>query len=165
MVETYNMHSEEGVLPFYCEHYHRLQNLKFHWDNLMLLSTKDKYTFLSQKTRISLERMKLRIATNLTWLARLLHLPLGGEFPHVNLTRINDQAHLDYQPKSYEGKITLFRPKKHYKGYDDYQFGWGDVAEGGVEVHVLPVNPRGTLVEPFVRKLADELKTCIERVT
>jgi amino acid adenylation domain-containing protein len=162
MIETYNTDPSKGLLPFYYNLLHTLQNLKYHWDNIWLLNMRDSLAFLSTKSKVSLGRMKSRVMMRVSRVARAFHLPFGERYPHIDMTKVNDQVHLDYTPKPYKGKITLFRPKKHYKGYDDYEFGWGTVAEGGVEVRELPVNPRGSLVEPFVQKLAEELKICIE---
>jgi amino acid adenylation domain-containing protein len=163
MVETYNHHSGNGVLPFYYDILHPLQNMKFHWDNLWVLALSDKMIFLSKKTRTAIERMKLSSVIAFSQFARKLRLPIGEKYNHINLTKINDLAHLEYLPKPYNGRIILFRPKKHYAGYNKEDFGWGEVAQGGVEVHTLPVSPRGTLVEPFVRELAQELNHCIEK--
>ncbi len=163
MIETYNIQAGRGPLPARYEWYHRLQNLKYHWDNLWLLKRDDKLSFLKIKGGTTLRRTRARVTMRLARGARLLRLPWGEDHPHVGLTRINDRAHVDYRPARYPGKITLFRPQKHYAGYDDDDFGWGEVAAGGVEVHVLPVLPRGTLAEPFVRRLAAELAECLDR--
>jgi thioesterase domain-containing protein/acyl carrier protein len=163
MIETYNVRFGNVTLPFYYDLFNRLQNLKFHWDNLWLLSMRDKITFLSKKCQTEMERMKLGMSIGLSQLAQKLRLRFRVTYPHINLNKINDQAHLEYSPKTYKGRITLFRPKTHYAGYAEHDFGWGGVAEGGVEVHVLQVNPRGTLVEPFVQELARELKYCMEK--
>jgi hypothetical protein len=165
MIETYNIRAKTDGLPFYYGYFHRLQNLKFHWDNLWLLNMRDQMIFLSKKSRVSLGRMKSMLSITSSVIAQKLRLSLGEKYPHINLTKINDQADLEYLPKPYKGKITLFRPKNHFAGYKEHDFGWGGVAQGGVEVHVLQVNPRGTLVEPFVRELARELKDCIEKIS
>jgi hypothetical protein len=111
-----------------------------------------------------MERVKLRMSIGLSQLAQKLRLPFGVTYPHINLNKINDQANAEYLPKTYKGRITLFRPKTHYAGYTEHDFGWGGVAQGGVEVHVLQVNPRGSLVEPFVQELARELKYCMGKI-
>jgi amino acid adenylation domain-containing protein len=165
MIETYNVRFGNVTLPFYYDLFNRLQNLKYHWDNLWLLSMRDKITFLSKKSQTEMGRLKSRMSIVLSQLAQKLRLPLGEQYPHVNLSKINDQAHLKYSPKTYEGRIALFRPKTHYAGYTEHDFGWGGVAQGGVEVHVLQVNPRGSLVEPFVQELARELNYCLEKIT
>jgi hypothetical protein len=163
MVETYNLSSAPVDLPFYYDWWSRLQNLKFHWDNLWLIPTRDKLTFLSKKSRTELERMKLWSVVAFSKLALQLRLPIGEKYPHIDLTKANDEAHLNYLPKPYMGKITLFRPKTYFAGCNRYDFGWGEVAQQGVEVRTLPVYPRGSLVEPFVRELAKQLKECIEK--
>jgi amino acid adenylation domain-containing protein len=162
MVETYNISSTTVDLPFYYGWWHRLQNLKFHWDNLWLIPTRDKLTFLLKKSRTELERMNLWSVATFSKLALKLRLPISEKYPHIDLTKANDAAHLNYLPKSYVGKITLFRPKEHFAGLNQYDFGWGEVAQQGVEVRTLPVYPRGSLVEPFVRELAKQLKECID---
>jgi len=40
--------------------------------------------------------------------------------------------------------------------------GWGRVAEGGVRLFILPISPRGSLVEPYVQVLAARLRECLE---
>ncbi|RJQ58217.1 MAG: non-ribosomal peptide synthetase [Desulfobacteraceae bacterium] len=161
MIETYNLHAGKGILPYYYELYHKVQNVKFHLDNLWILPMKDKVTFLSKKSLTELTRMKEKARIALHLIARKLRLPSSEKYPHVNLTRINDAAYIKYTPKTYRGRITLFRPKKHYSGYTLNDFGWGEVAQGGVDVRTLPVNPRGSLVEPFVQELARELALSI----
>ena len=119
----------------------------------------------NELSQTEIERMKLQMSIGFSQIDRKLGLPIGEQYPHINLTKINDKAHLEYSPKAYKGRITLFRPRTHYAGYTDHNFGWGGVAQGGVEVHVLQVNPRGSLVEPFVQELAGELNRCIGKTT
>lgn len=76
---------------------------------------------------------------------------------------MNDKAQLAYRPLPYAGKITLFRPKVHYRGFGDLDFGWKNIAQEGVDVVKLPNYPRGTLNDPFVEILAERLKTEIEK--
>ena len=52
---------------------------------------------------------------------------------------------------------------KEYAWYQNSDMGWENLAKEGVEDHVLPVYPAGMLVEPFVEKLAAELKACIRK--
>ena len=40
--------------------------------------------------------------------------------------------------------------------------GWEGLAEGGVDLHKMPVYPAGMLVEPFVEKTAAVLTACID---
>jgi aspartate racemase len=161
MIETYNFHAAPA-LPFYYDPFHKAQNLKFHWENLRLLSWDEKKEFLAVKIRTEWERLKLRTAIASARVARALRLPWHHRYPHVNVSRLNDAAHAAYAPRPYPGTITLFRPRCHYAGYDERDFGWGGVALGGVDVYELPVNPRGSLVRPFVDRLAEALTTCLQ---
>jgi amino acid adenylation domain-containing protein len=161
MVETYNFSSAPAVLPFYYSR--RLQNLMFHWQNLWTLPMRDKLAFFSKKSRTELERAKLKLIIALSRLAQKLKWSTHEKYPHIDLAKANDKAHFNYVPKSYNGQITLFRPKEHFVGRNQYDFGWGEVAQKGVEVRILQVYPRGSLVEPFVRELARQLENCIER--
>ena len=161
MIETYNFHAAPA-LPFYYDPLHKAQNLKFHWENLRLLSWDEKKEFLAVKSRTEWERLKLRTAIAIARVARALRLPWHERYPHVNVSRLNDAAHAAYAPRPYPGTITLFRPRCHYAGYDERDFGWGGVALGGVDVYELPVNPRGSLVRPFVDRLAEALTTCLQ---
>ena len=81
----------------------------------------------------------------------------------MRLTWVNHQAIANYEPKPYPGQVTLFRPQKFFAGYDDPEYGWGKVVQGGVDVHELPVYPKGILVEPLTRFLAEKLKASIEQ--
>lgn len=74
------------------------------------------------------------------------------------IDRINDQAQVDYRQKTYDGKIILFKPKKHYAEFNDPEYGWGKLAKKGVKVIDMPVYPRGVLNEPFVQILAGKLR-------
>jgi hypothetical protein len=76
---------------------------------------------------------------------------------------INDKACIVYQAKPYEGVVTDFRPMRQYAKYSPAENDWNRLARGGHEILTLPVYPAGMLLEPFVRHLADALKTTISR--
>jgi hypothetical protein len=76
---------------------------------------------------------------------------------------VNHKAQQNYEPKVYNGQITLFRPQEFFAGRNDRFFGWGPIAKDGVDVRMLPYGPHAMFVEPFVRKLAAELEGCLEK--
>lgn len=83
------------------------------------------------------------------------------------MQQIGDQAAKNYVPRPYPGKVILFRAmdRDQFKPEDsDSQFGWGELAAGGLEVHHVPGNHLGILKEPDVRVLAEKLQECLERV-
>ena len=69
-----------------------------------------------------------------------------------------------YRPGPYRGAITLFRADSQPRGiYEDATLGWGDLAEGGLEIHDV-TGLHGTLVvEPRVRFLVDKLKPYLQK--
>jgi amino acid adenylation domain-containing protein len=67
-----------------------------------------------------------------------------------------------FVPKTYNGKITVFRVRgQPLNRIRDRQLGWGRLAQGGVDVHVVPGKHETVLREPNVRRLAEELKKCL----
>ena len=73
-----------------------------------------------------------------------------------------DQASINYHPQLYQGQVTLFRGGRQLVGYDhDPELGWGRLAAGGVEIHVIPSYDGTIFLEPHVRVLAERLKACL----
>jgi hypothetical protein len=56
----------------------------------------------------------------------------------------------------------VIRPKGNFLGLTSPSLGWSEVVGEGLEIHELPVYPKGILVEPFCRLLADALKLCLQ---
>jgi thioesterase domain-containing protein len=58
--------------------------------------------------------------------------------------------------------VTLFRTGGHplLSSFDD-QFGWGELAQGGVEVRLMPGGHGNILDEPHVRAVAQSLQSCL----
>jgi len=70
-----------------------------------------------------------------------------------------------YVPKVYPGRLTLFRTQKEsLKYYDTKEWGWGDLAVDGVEVHKVPGYPQNQDFKPRMRVLSEKLKTCLKKV-
>lgn len=68
------------------------------------------------------------------------------------------QAARHYNPRSYPGKITLFRAAKLGGGIDhDPQMGWSRLAGGELKSHLIPGYHAHIVLEPRVRLLAKEL--------
>lgn len=74
--------------------------------------------------------------------------------------QVRDQALRNYIPSPYPGKVILFRAmeRDQFEADDtDPQFGWGELAAGGLEVHHVPGDHIGILKEPHVRIMATKL--------
>jgi aspartate racemase len=92
-------------------------------------------------------------------------------FPWVNAARARrqilnavSQAKRVYHPKSYPGRVTVFRATKLP---DDFENGvesrWARLAAGGLETHLIPAYFAHTIYEPRVRVLAEKLAACLDR--
>jgi aspartate racemase len=73
------------------------------------------------------------------------------------------RALIDFFPKPYAGKVTLFRSRGHavISSYDS-RYGWGELA-AEVEVHSVPGAHESILEEPHVAVLAEKLRDCVGR--
>jgi amino acid adenylation domain-containing protein len=65
-----------------------------------------------------------------------------------------------YKPKTYAGRVTLFRSSVHllFCSFDP-QYGWGDLALGGVDVRVIPGMHETIMEEPNVQELAHQMRS------
>jgi thioesterase domain-containing protein/acyl carrier protein len=160
LLETYNWAKLQHPSILGKTH-HYAQKIAFHWQNLLLAESK--WTFLHEKIKVAKNRRKVWSGSLRAKVFNNFHQSNGyNELLH-NLWETNDRAVLSYVPKVYPGKITLFSPLKHYARYDTPELCWENMASGGVEIHTLPVFPAGMLMEPFVKTLSAELKTCMAK--
>jgi hypothetical protein len=78
--------------------------------------------------------------------------------------RANIAAADRYQPRMYQGRLTLFwatdwpTPSR-----SDARLRWADFAEEGLEVHRIPGSHGSFRFEPHVRVLAEKLDMCLKR--
>ncbi len=81
-------------------------------------------------------------------------------FLHTYATNV--RAGLAYQMNPYPGKVTFFSAGNAMD--DDWiTNGWGRLALGGFELHMLPGTHNDFVYEPHVSFLAEELKTCMKQ--
>jgi len=159
LMETYNFSNMPTTL--FHKIYHRMQQIEFHWRNLMLSDRK--VTFIQEKAKVAWGRRNVWLGLILSKLGLEHRLADGHHSVVADIWEACDRAALNYVPKVYPGRITQFRPIRHYACFDGPELGWDKLAAGGLETYDLPVYPRGMLVEPFVKILAEKLKVCINR--
>jgi amino acid adenylation domain-containing protein len=70
-------------------------------------------------------------------------------------------ALLNYFPKPFDGKITLFRTRQPRLTSLDPEVSWKKLALGGVDVRILPGAHETILHDPHVRHLAQDLNMCL----
>ncbi len=155
LFETYNWSevqtdSKSRKLYFY------LQKVEFHARNLLL--AENAATFLREKINVAFNRKGLWLES----IRRRLAPGNGAGNLVYDLWRINDAAAIRYRARPYDGKVTFFRPQKQYALLDTREAGWEGLARGGIDTRVLDVFPAGMLVEPFVKRTAEILTSCIE---
>lgn len=136
-----------------------LQQLKFHAENLALAGVGRGFGFVGEKLQEANRRISRRIASRISQAA--YYARLRSEPPIELLDQIYDRASEEYTAVPYSGRVVVFKPKQSYVGYEDKTLGWSGLVED-LQVVELPVYPAGMLVEPFVKTLADHMRTCLE---
>ena len=90
---------------------------------------------------------------------------LGKAIPQTvgTIEIVNDFASRNYRPKSYPGKLTIFRSTiRHVSEGEDIYLGWKDLASE-IEVHQVQSNHLNILQEPSVIDIADRLRAILSR--
>jgi thioesterase domain-containing protein len=129
--------------------------IRLHTRNLGLLALSKRLDYLVDRARNRLNRLAygLMIRSGLP-LPRFMH----------SLKHISYQAAMNYRPRPYPGRVTLFRAAQRPRGgVADPFLGWERLALGGIEVHEIPGTHTSLMREPGVRILARELTRCIDQ--
>ena len=135
----------------------------FHLQNMLGAEGSDKLAFFMEKLRVEIRRAKVSMRTS--W-ANILHRfsPEKDSVPQrAKLADIYEDALTHYDVQPYPGELTLFLAERHLAGFDVPLGGWEGIAGGGVRLYSLPFSPRGSLIEPYVRRLASILRDCIDQ--
>lgn len=153
LLETYNPAMSSRAKARLLAPLHFAQNLWFHGANVLLLNAKERKKFLVEKASIVLARLKIRFQSA----RQISRADQHAMYPHLRIKHLNDQAQFDYVPCMYRGRVLVLRAKGAFAGEGDSQLGWSNYVQDGLNVQELPLYPRGMLVEPFCRKLAEAL--------
>jgi thioesterase domain-containing protein len=76
--------------------------------------------------------------------------------------KANARAMNAYIPRTYDGRITLF--KAGFRPALDATLGWGTLARGGVDVQEVSGSHLTLVKQPHVQILAERLKACIKAI-
>ena len=92
--------------------------------------------------------------------------PQRDDAPHLDqlardLIKNNVRAVRAYEPRCFEGRITLFRPRRRTVGVADLAAGWDRLAAGGIEIHTVGGDHDTMMTEPQVQELARVLGICL----
>jgi acyl transferase domain-containing protein/thioesterase domain-containing protein len=161
LLETYNFSQiADFSLPVRVGWY--LQKIEYHWANFMLLNREEKKEFLREKLKVVRARTDVwsGMVTQLFGPASLRRR--NGDSTLYEVWKANDRAAFQYVPGTYPGRVVQFCPLEEYRIHRGPELGWEGIATNGLQVYRLPVYPAGMLVEPFVKRLADELRVRID---
>ena len=139
-----------------------LQDVWFHIANAFSVSADDRRKFLGAKFNVELSRIGIKVRAMWDGFVQALSGKKPAPYPHLLVTKVNDEAADQYRPQPYSGRVSVIRPTGHFLGYGNASCGWDAVVNGGLEVHQLPMYSKGMLVEPFCRLLGDALRTLLE---
>jgi amino acid adenylation domain-containing protein len=132
----------------------RIENIKFHFDNIKSLKGEERTKFIRNKAETSLGRTTARISKLTSKVGiNIENKPETGQIT-LSLRKANDQAQINYIPDIFNGKAVLLRPKVSFSSEPDPKFGWGEYIKGEFKIYNLDVAPRGMLVDPFVKETA-----------
>ena len=125
-----------------------------HVSNLLILEPKERLSYVKGKFNKALYKLYMGLGS--AWIPAARH--------RRNILKAGSRASRNYDPKIYPGKITLFRATNLGGGIEhDPQMGWGRLAGGGLETHVIPGYHAHIVLEPRVRVLATQLIAVLER--
>jgi len=162
MLATYN-HAVSR--PFFMKGaVHFLQDLWFHGANLVSIPREDGKKFLREKADTELERLRIRLHAASHALQATLKRKTHNRYPHLAVSKANDQAFCRYVPRPYSGRVIVIRERGHFLGDSSPTLGWDKIVPEGLEIRELPLRPKGMLVEPFCRVLAETVTGCLQNV-
>jgi thioesterase domain-containing protein len=125
-----------------------------HVNNLLILDPEERLSYVKAKFNKALYKLYMDLGS--AWIRAARN--------RRNILKAGSQAASNYDPKIYPGKITLFRATNLGGGIErDPQMGWGRLAGGGLETHLIPGYHAHIVLEPRVRVLATQLIAVLER--
>jgi thioesterase domain-containing protein/acyl carrier protein len=163
MIENYNIKTIKWPLPYHLRMANGFLNVWYHVANLFASQNNEKFAFFKTKLHTEMSRIKISMLVSFSSLMKALGVRNGLDFPHVRVDRVYDEALTRYQPKEFNGKIVLVGAQRQLAGFKDPLYGWAGIARQAIDLFTLPIKPRGSLVEPYVRILAQTLRNCVDQ--
>lgn len=156
MFENYNVAALGWPMPFWVKGLNAALNIGYHLLNVIEAPRGSRFSFIREKAKVEYTRARLTIRNWCQKFAKLTGIVDPGAH-HIKVSTAYDASLARYQPQPYAGSIQLFLPRRRFLRLKDSLGGWGPVAPGRVELFTLTANPRGSLVKPHVRELAEVL--------
>ncbi|NEO26986.1 MAG: hypothetical protein F6K03_08835, partial [Kamptonema sp. SIO4C4] len=111
-------------------------------------------------------RIRYRLNTILVKVYQRLGYKLSDELTIVARRNRTDTIKKQHFPQPYTGNLTLFRAidRKAEVGTElDPQYGWGEIAVGGLDIYDVPGDHLLMLQEPHVQVLAQKITECLNQ--
>jgi phthiocerol/phenolphthiocerol synthesis type-I polyketide synthase E len=160
MFDTMNWHRVR--LNSWNRSLHALQRLIFHAASFLSLDFGGKKKFFHEKYEILKNRIPVWQGRLQAKFGKSASGAVSDSLLLAQIWQVNDKASWNYIAQPFAGVGTDIRPKKQYWLFDKPEFKWDQLAHGGQQVIVLPVNPASMLVEPFVEHLAGALRQAMD---
>ncbi|WP_159783482.1 amino acid adenylation domain-containing protein [Sodalinema gerasimenkoae] len=132
-----------------------------HWQKLQ----EEGVHYITRKLKARLGRIRYRNKARLAKIYQRFGQPMPETLQTVASREKNIQLKKQHFPQPYHGKVTLFRAKdrKAEVGTEiDPDYGWRDLAVGGLDIYDIPGDHLLMLQEPNVQVLAAKIKEIIE---
>ncbi len=163
MIEIYNIQTLKWPFSLYVRIFNYFLNIWYHFLNLVSSENDMKMQFFMEKFQVEMNRFRVLRQIGYAKFLRLIGKDSGKKFHHLRVDKEYDRALEYYIPEKYPGKINVFGTKTLPLGFTDTEtYGFGVIAEKGVAMHIIPVYPRGTLIEPYVKILAEKIGNCMK---
>ena len=131
-----------------------LELAKVYVGNLMLLGPRERFPYIKATSNRALYKLYMRVGYPWASAART----------RKAIFNAGTEAARKYDPEIYQGHVTLFRASQLRAGSPrDLQMGWGRLARGGLDVHVVPGYFGQIIREPRVRLLAKQFIACLSK--
>jgi len=137
------------------------RGIAYHLTNLCKLGARAKAAYVAERVRFRLGRTKYALGELVSKLFLALERPLPRALRDLHVFETNYRANRAYVAQPHSCALTYFQPAGALRG--DPEVFWGEVAGGGVEVHVVPGGGEDIFREPNVSVLAQRLRTCLEK--
>ena len=145
--------------------YSVIDRIDYEMSNLRTLEPKGKLSYISEKIKTLMTVTQVKIEKMIeSFLVKLrLSIPHSRSYKLTALYEAHDKAFVSYEPRSYQGRVAIFRASKQPLGiYPDPALGWGELIEAELELHEIPGHHINIIKEPSVQILAEKLRTCLD---
>jgi len=164
MIDSYNLSLIQKARWRHLEFLHILQSMWFHVANFASPKNVERWRFLRHKWEIARASLGGSLRPWRDKLAGWGKPSRSGSDTLLRVKKVNHQAMKDYVPRPYSGKVLLIRSRGHFWGEEDEVLGWGEGLCRQLDVRTNLARPKGIMLDPYLRMLAQDLKASLDEV-